>query len=176
MPDKWQFSLHYYRFHKEKTLKCDNCEKHFGHTSLLKVHFERCSKNYKCDNCVKTFRKKYRLKNHMKKCDTKIVQEFKNDVTKGNILKSDLKSIEIDEETKSTQNSTQIETSLKCEFCGKMCSGTCDSKHNSNQMKASDISSVVLQSTESLLFQSKSFFRAGYTKGFRFELNYDSHD
>ena len=59
VPDKWQFSLHYYRFHKEKTLKCDNCEKHFGHTSLLKVHYERCSKNYRCDNCVKTFKKNF---------------------------------------------------------------------------------------------------------------------
>ena len=37
-----KFANHFYRFHKEKTLKCENCKKLFAHSTFLRIHLKRC--------------------------------------------------------------------------------------------------------------------------------------
>ena len=40
--ERGKFARHFYQIHKEKTLKCDNCDKYFAHSSLRSIHLKNC--------------------------------------------------------------------------------------------------------------------------------------
>ena len=40
--ERRKFANHFYRVHKEKTLKCERCDKRFAHSTLLSIHLKRC--------------------------------------------------------------------------------------------------------------------------------------
>ena len=55
---------------KIQEVKCDSCEKSFGHKSLLKGHIKRVhqenEKTFKCDSCDQSFGQQGKLNLHTK--------------------------------------------------------------------------------------------------------------
>ena len=74
--ERGKFAIHFYRVHKEKTAKCDNCDKLFGHSSFLSIHLKKCKgKSLKYNTKENITYKKIQLGDRLEKVQCMICDE-----------------------------------------------------------------------------------------------------
>ena len=159
------FYTHYGVNHKEKSLKCNQCDKSFSLNYKLQNHIRKCDgtsekcsvkseTTFRCDICDRTFSKMYLLKNHYKTHNKAVVKSKINSPSyKMKICRA--KSVALQGNSKANndlenlQNSPPDDTISKCKFCEKvLCPGNCNLKASSFQMEPFEISTVVLKPTD----------------------------